>query len=187
MRAGRRGTAAAIIVVGLLATVGALQVLGPSLAARARGSGNPLVAHQVGGVIDPLNPKQSTLLVHLALVGNGIRLAATHPLGVGTAATNIASVKLGGGYNAGAATEVDVSNAFVALGIPGGFLYLAIIVLVLRLTARRYLNDRDPLVLAVLGLLIVTLGQWLNGGNYVLAPLVWLMIGWATRSADSGA
>ena len=33
-----------------------------------------------------------------------------------------------------------------------------------------------------MGLLVITLGQWLNGGYYALAPLLWLLIGWANRA-----
>jgi hypothetical protein len=43
-------------------------------------------------------------------------------------------------------------------------------------------------MLAIAGVLIVTFGQWLNGGQYAVAPLLWLLIGrvsrqWVRRTA----
>ena len=46
---------------------------------------------------------------------------------------------------------------------------------VYRLASRR----RDPLTIAVLGVAVVTLFQWLNGDLYSVAWLFWLTLGWA--------
>jgi hypothetical protein len=35
----------------------------------------------------------------------------------------------------------------------------------------------------MVGLLIADLGQWLNGGYYAVAPLLWFLIGWAMAQA----
>jgi hypothetical protein len=35
--------------------------------------------------------------------------------------------------------------------------------------------------LAVATLLVATVGQWLQGGHYAVAPLTWLLLGWASR------
>jgi hypothetical protein len=43
------------------------------------------------------------------------------------------------------------------------------------------LHTRDRAALAVMGLLVVTLGQWLNGGYYAISPLLWLLVGWSNR------
>jgi hypothetical protein len=40
---------------------------------------------------------------------------------------------------------------------------------------RRYTNG--PMWPAVAGMTIAAFGQWLNGGNYAVAPLIWFMIG----------
>jgi hypothetical protein len=82
---------------------------------------------------------------------------------------------------------VDLSNAFIGFGLIGGFLFLGIIVLTLRSTFRRYFTSGDPVVLAVAGLLIVTLGQWLNGGLYAVASLTWFLIGWVTEPQEEVA
>jgi hypothetical protein len=65
-------------------------------------------------------------------------------------------------------------------------------VLLFRTVFRRYVRHRDALSLAVAGLLVVTFGQWLNGGQYAVAPLLWFLAGWASRpdpvaDADDGA
>jgi hypothetical protein len=40
------------------------------------------------------------------------------------------------------------------------------------------LQRRDALSLAALGILVITLGQWLNGGYYAVSALVWILLGW---------
>ena len=83
-----------------------------------------------------------------------------------------------------------MANAFVSLGVVGGLLLLGVIGLAFQRVAAAYRATRDPLLLAVAGLLIVSLGQWLNGGHYALAPLIWFLIGYAVaqwqRVADAG-
>lgn len=43
-----------------------------------------------------------------------------------------------------------------------------------RVAARR----RDIVAMAALGVLCVTFLQWLNGAQYAVAPLPWLVLGW---------
>ena len=50
---------------------------------------------------------------------------------------------------------------------------------------RHYLLTRNHLLLGVLGLSVLMLGNWHNGGHYVITPLLWLMLGWATRPRDA--
>jgi hypothetical protein len=189
LRTGRPRTAATVAAVSLIAAFLAVQLLGPAIQRSASKSGNPLVTHQVGGLVDPTNPDQSTLIVHMNLVLDGVKTGITHPYGQGTGVTNIAGNRLGSGGASGTGgssrtTEIDVSNVFVSLGIVGGLLFLAIIFITFRRVISLYMTRRDPALLAIVGLLVITLGQWLNGGHYAVAPLTWLLIGWATgRSA----
>ena len=78
-------------------------------------------------------------------------------------------------------TEIDPSNVAVALGLPGLVAYLVVLVAgmlrVYGIAARR----RDGVAFAALGVLAVTAGQWLNGGQYAVAVLPWLILGWADR------
>jgi hypothetical protein len=175
LRPRRPAAALAVTVVTLGAAFGVLHFAGSGLAASSTSS---LVSHQLGGITDPLNPGSSTLLLHLQLAWDGIKGSVHHPFGQGDAVTNNAA-----GVNPNSsvvsqtqATEVDISNAFVALGPLGGALYLLTVLLVLWRAVAGYFAGRDAL-LAVIGVLVVALGQWLIGGDYALSPLCWLLIG----------
>jgi hypothetical protein len=170
-----------ITVVGVGALFAASALFGPALDRAAGRSSNPLVSHQVGGLLHPLDPDKSTLLTHWDQFKSGVSAGFTDPLGKGTGATSIAATKIGGVKGAG--TEVDISDAFVSLGLLGGLLFAVILVVTFRRVTSLYAVRNDPALLAVTGLLVVTLGQWLNGGYYAVAPLTWFLIGWATRRA----
>jgi hypothetical protein len=171
-----------IVVVGLAAAVVGLRSYGSGSEASSsssNSSSNPLVTHQVSGLTNPLDPEHSTLLVHADLVVGGVKQGILHPFGQGTAVTNIAADRFGIGSTT-KGTEVDVSNAFVSLGLVGGLLFLALVIATFRGAVLSYLRHPDPALLAVIAVLIVTAGQWLNGGFYAVAPLTWFFIGWAT-------
>jgi hypothetical protein len=167
-----------IVVVGLAAAAVGLRSYGSGSEAPSSSS-NPLVTHQVSGLSNPLDPEHSTLLVHIDLVIEGLKQGIVHPFGQGTAVTNIAADRFGIGSSA-KGTEVDVSNAFVSLGLIGGLLFLAIVIATFRGAVTSYFRHPDPALLAIIVFLIVMAGQWLNGGYYALAPLTWFFIGWAT-------
>lgn len=150
----------------------------PSLNPRAQGT-SALVSHQVNGLADPTGA-QSTLPLHFTLVLRGIRSAFSHPVGQGISLVTIAGQKFGGS-NQG--TEADISNAGVALGVPGLAFYLVILWTAFGAAYRVALARRDPLAYAVLGLLGVTFLQWLNGGQYAVAYLPWLALGWIDRQS----
>jgi hypothetical protein len=168
-----------IVVLGVAVLLAVSELFGPALDRAAGRSSNPLVSHQVGGLLHPLDPDQSTLLVHWENFKDGVTAGFSHPLGRGTGASTIAADKLGG--HTEVRTDVDLSDAFVSLGLVGGLLFMAILAITFRRVISLYLSGRDPAVLAVAGLLVVTLGQWLNGGHYAVAALTWFFIGWATR------
>jgi cell division protein FtsW (lipid II flippase) len=168
-----------IIVLGVGAILAASELSGPALDRTAERSSNPLVSHQVGGLLHPLDSEQSTLLVHWKNFKSGVTAGFSNPLGRGTGASTLAADKLGG--EAGTRTDLDLSDSFVSLGLVGGLLFIAILALTFHRVVSLYRARGDPAVLAVAGLLVVTLGQWLNGGHYALAPLTWFFIGWTTR------
>jgi hypothetical protein len=177
----RRPVAALVVIVLALGTAfGAIHLLGSGAAST---SANSLVNHQLGGITEPLNPNSSTLLVHLQLAWDGIKSSLHHPFGQGDAATNgAAGVKANSALTQTQATEVDISNAFVAMGPAGGVLYLITVAVVLFLAVRGFFAGREAL-LAVIGVLVVALGQWLTGGNYALSPLCWLLAGAVAASS----
>jgi hypothetical protein len=183
LRARDRSSAALVLVIGVSTIFGVAAVFGPSLDRIAGRSDNPFVSHQLGGLLNPLDPDKSTLIGHLNLFTDGIETGVTHPLGRGTASTNLAGSRFGN-TRSGSATELDLSDSFYAFGILGGVLFLAVILLTFRKVILRYLDWRDPVVLGVTAMLCVTLGQWLNGGHYTLSSLTWFAIGWATRDSS---
>jgi O-antigen ligase len=138
-----------------------------------------LFTHQARGLANPFNPAVSTLPSHFAQFKAGLRSAISNPLGHGVGAVTTATGKFGA-PNRG--TETDLSNAAVALGIPGLLSYFFLVTLALRQAYAFAAARRDSLALAVLGLLAVTLFQWLNGGQYAVAFLPWLALGWMDRT-----
>ena len=143
-------------------------------------SASPFAARQVAGLSQPTSAHASTFNAHLDLVRSGLTSAIHEPLGNGTGTITIAGAKYGSAAAAG--TEADPSNAALAFGIPGLIAYLVILLVgfggMYRLAVRR----RDALSLVALGVLVVTGFQWLNGGNYAVAFLPWLVLGWMDRS-----
>ncbi|HEX2112354.1 MAG TPA: hypothetical protein VHF67_12465 [Gaiellaceae bacterium] len=144
----------------------------------ASGSASGLVSHQLAGLANPLDPQSSTLLTHLGLVAIGLDHALSHPLGVGVGAVNIAADKFGAVQRG---TETDPSNVATALGVPGLAAYVVLFLLAFRIAYRVAAHRRDPVALVALGVLAVTIFQWLNGGQYAVAPLPWLALGWFDR------
>jgi hypothetical protein len=134
-----------------------------------------LLAHQVEGLAHPFDPERSTFLIHLRLVENGVRSGLGEPLGIGISAITIAGEKLGGTARG---TEADPSNMAVALGLPGLLLYFAVAAGALVKGYRLAASRRDPLALIALAAPVVSFLQWLNGGHYAVALLVWVLIGW---------
>ena len=137
-----------------------------------------LVEHQLGGLADPLNPETSTLGLHFELLRKGLTSAFSDPVGKGAGAVTIASSKFGG---SGHMTEVDPSNMAVALGLPGMAVYISLTTAAFRRAYQVARMRRDRLAFCVLGVLLATTSQWFNGGNYSVAILVWLLVGWLDR------
>jgi hypothetical protein len=169
---------AAGVGVALLAALAlGLRSYGPSTpTSNSATASAQLISHDVAGLSDPLNPQTSTVGIHVSLVLDGIKSAFSDPIGRGIGTTTIAGRTFGG---VSASTEADPSNMAVALGLPGLVGYLFVFVLGMRVVYRVACFRRDPLALIALGIVTVTLLQWLNGGLYAVAFLPWLALGWA--------
>ncbi len=137
-----------------------------------------LVSRQISGLTDPLNPEKSTLPVHIDSLFKGLGEGLRNPVGRGLGTVTIAGEKFG---STSASTDIDPSNVAIAMGIPGLLSYGAVVFLGIRLAFRPARGRRDVLSLAALSVALVTLFQWLNGGNYAVAPLPWLLLGWMDR------
>lgn len=137
-----------------------------------------LVNHQTSGLLDPTNAKTSTAGVHTGMILNGFAEGFKTPIGKGLGATTIAAQKFGAGEGS---TELDLSNMFVSLGLVGGFLYLAIVGLIFIKAIRYWHQTRTGIALVIVGILFLNFGQWLNGGQYSIAFLIWFCIGTLDR------
>jgi len=171
---------AAATAVGLLFLLPvAVRFVAPS--SFGSGATSTLVAHQVQGLSNPFNSEASTGGIHLGEVIGGLKSAFTHPVGFGVSTVTIAGSKFGGLAHG---TEADPSNVSVAVGLPEQLAYLVVVgygfTRVYRLAFRR----GDLLSLAALALLAVTFLQWLNGGQYSVAFLPWLVMGWADSKSE---
>jgi hypothetical protein len=167
----------------LVALVFGLRHYGPT----TYGAGAPssLLSHQVQGLSDPLNSQTSTLGTHLSELRKGLEQAFIQPVGEGVGAVTIAGGKFGG---VSKGTELDPSNVGVGLGLPGLLAYLVVLVAGMLRLYRVAMRRRDGLGLAALGVVTLTLGQWLNGGQYAVAVIPWLVLGWVDRpQRPSGA
>jgi len=171
----RPAWAATASIIVVLSGVGLMQVVAPALQQDARQSQSDLVEHQLGGVADPLHGEQSTFSIHAEKIRKGMVQSVHHPLGQGIGITTQAATAL----NASSfTTEVDITDAFVSLGLAGGVLYVVVVASAFSSTARLYWRDRRIAPLMVLSVLIVSLGQWRNGGHYAVSSIVWFLLGW---------
>jgi hypothetical protein len=172
------------ILVGALALGGVIGIyltlllFGSVLETKALATSDPLVIHQLLGLLHPFDPERSTLPQHWELFINGFKQSLQYPLGVGTVATNIIGARSGVKV---AGTELDFLDAFIQLGLAGGVLFAAVVVSALRRAIGLYIRSSGLVMFLVLGVLVVCLGQWLNGGYYAVAPLVWFLVGWVCR------
>lgn len=133
-----------------------------------------LSRHQYSGLTDPLG-EDSTFQLHFEGNKRGLKSAITDPIGRGIGATQIAANKYGGVTASG---EGDIGRIPSAVGLPGLVAYLCILSLGLTKAYRVAVKRRDPTALAALGILMVTLMGWTNGGQYAVMFWPWLLLGW---------
>lgn len=137
-----------------------------------------LLTHEFNGIA---NPGGSTAPIHADIIQKGFAIGLAHPLGLGSAATTVAAAKSGGLSSSGAQTflgsEEDFASAAPALGIVGAVTLLLVILVGLSAAVRAHWRSPSLLHLGWLGILVVTVGQWLNGGLYATVPIVLLSLG----------
>lgn len=167
---------AAVLAAVALGSVGSLFVLlNPTVTPDKTPAA--LVAHQMRGLSNPLDPRELTVEVHLELMAVGLRSALTHPLGQGLGVVTLAGTQ----SDIRRDTETDISNAAVALGVPGVLAYLFVVGSGLTYAYGVARRADGPLRLIALGAIIGVMLQWLNGGQYAVAFIPWLMLGWFDR------
>ena len=137
--------------------------------------------HQVQGLEHPLDSKRSTASLHATMFLDGFRTAFAYPIGYGLGAVTMGAGRLGGDETVAGSSEVDISDAFISMGIIGGLLYLYTIFLIVRRAlafgsfAPKYLGLPTLAILAAMG------GGWIALGQYAIGPLVWFIIGVLSR------
>ncbi|GAC1361653.1 MAG: hypothetical protein NVSMB32_00950 [Actinomycetota bacterium] len=168
------------VALAMIGLVAGLRQLAPPTSRNAAASA--LLQHELSGLANPLNPDSSTLGLHYQQLTAGAGEAFRQPFGHGIAGITIAGAKFGGGSQG---LESDAANVGVALGLPGLIAYAMVLVVGMRRAYNLAAVRRDALSLACLGILAVTLLQWLNGGQYAVAFLPWIALGWIdARSPD---
>jgi hypothetical protein len=131
-----------------------------------------LIGHQIQGLSDPFG-KASTGGSHISLVVNAILTGFTNPIGFGLGYGTLAS-KLGEG---GAGSENDYSDMFLALGFPGGVLYVFICFRILINICKYWHDTRDYLALMSIAILVICQGQWISGAHYSQSMILWFIVG----------
>jgi hypothetical protein len=162
-----------LLIPSVISTVAATSVV--------QGPAAGLVQHVTEGLSDPFG-QTSTLPAHIAVVIQGLQATVSHPLGTGIGTVSLAAQKFGGTIGG---TELDVSDAGEALGVPGILAYGAVLFLGFRTLYRVASVRRDALALMALGVASVLFMHWLNGGQYAAAILPWLALGWADRQGQN--
>jgi hypothetical protein len=127
-----------------------------------------LVEHQQEGF---LHMGESTASGHLEMALSGVKQGFSNPFGRGLGATTIASKAEGSG-----STEIDVSDMFVDLGV-GGLVYVILVFVALMRVFSHFRTVRTFTSLAILGILVASLGQWINGGMYSICTFVCFLLG----------
>lgn len=164
-----------------LAAAAVFLVLAPWLLARVApeqresGERGELIARQLDGLGSPLDRQRSTLPGHVDSTYEAIKEATRRPLGAGPGAASQAASKFGDG-DSGA--ENDVSKAGVALGIPGLALYGYVALWFMTTGFRTAQRTKSTVDVVAIALIAAGSLQWLNGGLYAVAPLIWLAFGW---------
>jgi hypothetical protein len=116
----------------------------------------------------------NTLQVHWDTAKAGVQEAFDHPIGHGTGSTGIAGEHFGAKSTS---SDFDLSDAGIAFGVLGLFLAVVIVVVGLWSSIRVALSRRTFERVALVGVLLVSLGAWFQGAHYVMAPLLWLLLG----------
>ncbi len=184
LRKGQKVSVGSFIRLGVLLVI-ALSGLSaiasramPQATSGSKSAVTEAIAHEAGGIADPLNDKKSTLGVHGFYILNGLLEGFRYPIGHGLGFTTSASVKFG---TSSFDTEVDVFDNFISLGLVGGFLYFYIVLCVMW-NVVNYTYFGPPVTrLAILAVLVCGLGSWMNGGSYSTAAIWMFLAGSVTR------
>jgi hypothetical protein len=145
----------------------------------ATGATGSLLAHQLEGLSNPLDPESSTFFIHASLVTDGLHSALSHPAGLGAGSVTLAANRFGG---VGRQSEADPSNLAIAAGLPGLVTYFVLATIAFVRAYGLARERRDALSLSALAIVTIVFLHWFNGGQYGIALLLWLTLGWIDRA-----
>jgi hypothetical protein len=135
-----------------------------------------LVDHELVGLSDP---GSGTGPVHVDLVTKGLTAGIKHPLGVGVSYGQIAEQKNAPGRSI--SSESDIGNVAAGLGIFAGLTLIAFIGIALVTATRIQIGAPSVRHLAIVGIGVVAMGQWLSGSLYSTSAILWFLLGGLAR------
>ncbi len=142
--------------------------------------------HVTQGLSHPFDSKYSTAGTHTQMFRDGIVSGVLNPIGAGLGAVTLGSGKFGGGDpSVSGSSEVDISDAFITMGIFGGPLYLLTLILGLKYAYEFCRTTRHSLSFPLAGLLVSMLLVWIPLGQYAVGPIVWFCIGYLVRQTNA--
>lgn len=148
---------------------------GPKRPTKSEASSDAVVTHQLSGLTDP---SSSSATLHIDQAVAGFEQGMRNPLGLGVSEATIAAARREG---ATVTPENDIGNTLVALGLPGGLALIGIIIAGLSGSVRLYRLEPSARHLAWLGILVGSVGQWLNGSLYAVSTILFLTLGGMAR------
>lgn len=119
-----------------------------------------------------------TVAIHLNLVRIGAVRTMEQPLGHGIGYITMAAGRFGPG---GFTTEKDWADMFIALGVPGGVVYLIVLAYTLLVAIRYWIRTRSTIGLFIIGVFVFQAFGFLAPGQYVMTPLLWFLVGGLDR------
>ena len=142
-------------------------------------------SHVIQGLANPLDSKKSTAGAHAEIFTSGIIAGFTNPVGYGLGAISLGAGKFSGGEQLEVgSSEVDISDAFICMGVVGGVCFLLVIYHTLRYLML-YLNyGNRQLGYALAGVLTAMLGSWIGQGRYAMAPFICFLIGFLAKERN---
>ena len=145
-------------------------------------SANLATNHVTEGLAHPLDPKYSTAGMHASMFLGGFSYGFKNPLGMGLGMVTLGASRFGT-VGAVGSSEVDISDAFITMGLLGGPLYVLAVILGITEATRYVLVGPRRLSYLLVGLLTGMLGSWMTLGQYAVGPFLWFCIGYVAKTA----
>jgi hypothetical protein len=149
-------------------------IYGLSQVAQVEGQGRAQFNIRRQAELVPEGKEGGPISTHLNLIRIAGNRTMERPLGHGLGYVTLAAGRFG---DEGFSSEKDFTDMFLALGIPGGIVYLIVLAYATLLAIYYWMRTRSTVGLIVIGLLLFSVFGWLQPGQYVMTPLVWFCVG----------